>query len=165
MNIDTLVELLVDAIVASSEILSWCNTNYSSPHTIYKGIDLRKPPPQADYPIIHIWPINKMEGYSLPQQSHSFGIVTGIYDETQSSETDTNLVTVKKYQGLANIEAFRKLVESAVTTEIDSNTNTVELEIDTLEISYETIESFPFFLAVDIYICNKDYSQGDDAFE
>lgn len=164
MNIDTLVELLVDALIADAAILAWCNTNYSTPHTIYKGIDLRKPPPETDYPIIHIWPISKMEGYSLPEQTHSFGVVCGIYDTTQSSDTDTNLVTVKKYKGLANIEAFRKLAEDAVTAEIDSNTNTNLLHIDTLDISYETIESFPFFLAVNIYSCNEDYSQGDDAF-
>lgn len=164
MNIDTLVDLLIDAFVADAAILSWCNTNYLTPHTIYKGIDLRNPPPEDDYPIIHVWPIYKSVGYSLAQKPHGIGIVTGINDSTISSDTDTNLVTVKKYRGLARIEAFRKLIESSVETEIDSNTNTIELTIDSLEISYETIESFPFFLAINTYILTEVYSQGDDVF-
>jgi hypothetical protein len=164
MNIDTLVDLLIDAFIADASILTWCNTNYSTPHTIYKGIDLRKPPPEADYPVIHIWPINKSCGYGLTQKPHGIGVVTGIKDSTQSSDTDTNLVTVKKYRGLARIEAFRKLVESSIVTEIGSNTNTVELTEDSLEISYETIESFPFFLAIDMWMLTEEYSQGDDVF-
>jgi hypothetical protein len=165
LNIDTLVDILFDSCVADASLLSWCNTNYSSPQTIYKGIDLRNPPPQTDYPIIHIWPVNKVCGYSLGQKAHGIGVVCGVFDDTLSTETDTNLVVQKKYRGYARIEAFRKLVEDAVITELGSNTDTKELFTDTLEISYETIDSFPFFLAVNMFIFNENYSQGEDVFE
>lgn len=164
MNIDTLVELLVDAFIADADILSWCNTNYS-PHTIYKGIDLRNPPSEDDYPLITIWPISKMTGYSMSEISHGVVITTGLNDSTQSSDTDTNLVTVKKYRGITRIEAFRKLVEDCVIAEIDSNTNTTEMVTNSLEISYEPVDYFPAFFATDVYIFMKPHSQGDDIFE
>ena len=165
MNIDTLVDILFDAFIADSSILSWCNTNYSTPHTIYKGIDLRNPPDENDYPIITIWPISKMGGDSQEMQSHGVVVTAGINDSTLSTDTDTNLVVAKKYRGLARIEAFRKLVETSVTTEIGSNTNTTEIMNDTLEIMYDPVDCFPFFFAVMAFIFTKYYSQGDDVFE
>jgi hypothetical protein len=164
MNIDTLIELLVDALIADASILSWCNTNYSTPHTIYKGIDLSNPPGEDEYPLIAIWPISKTSGYQLAEKAHVIQITSGIYDSTFSSDTDTNLVTVKRYRGVSRTEAFRKLVETAVVAEIGSNTNTTELVEEALEISYEPIEFFPSFFATDIYVFNEPISAGDDIF-
>lgn len=165
MNIDTLIDILFDAYVADADILSWCNTNYSTPQTLYKGIDLRQPPPETDYPIIHIWPINKNEGHGYNQVSHDIGVMVGVFDSTQTSTTDTNDIVSKKYRGVARLEAFRKLVETSTTTEIDSNTETTELFVDNLEITYEIVDSFPFFLAAMMFTITKKYSQGDDIFE
>lgn len=165
MDINNIVDIMVNAMVADSSILNWCNNKYSSPHTIYKGIDLRKPPPQEDYPCIHIWPMAKNVGYDLKKKAHTIGVVCGLYDETITTTTDTNEVVFKKYQGIEYIEDFRYLVETAITAELESNVDTLELFIDSVAIEYENIESFPFFLAINIFELNENYSQGDEVFE
>ena len=164
MDINNIIDISVTALIADASILNWCNTNYSNPHTIYQGIDLRNPPPATDYPVIHIFPMTKNVGYALKKKSHVIAIVCGINDDTITTATDTNEVTHKKYDGIENIEDFRYLVETAITAELESNTDTPELIIDSVQIQYETIDSFPFFLAITVFELNKDYSQGDSVF-
>jgi len=68
-------------------------------------------------------------------------------------------VNVKEYDGVDKIEAFRKLVETAIVTTVSS-----PQFIDSLSIEYEVIEYFPFFLASMEFSINEDYYQGDNVF-
>ena len=164
MNINTIVSIFADAVIADASTLNWCNTKYSSPHTVYEGIDIRNPPPEGDYPVIHIFPMSKSIGYSLEKKGHIIGVVVGIFDDTLTTTTDTNEVVHKKYQGVEYIEDFRYLIEAAITNELASNTNTTELFVDAVMVEYEHIESFPFFLAINTFELNENYSQGDDVY-
>lgn len=164
MDINDIMDICVDALIADSSILNWCNTNYSSPHTIYEGLDTRNDPSETDYPVIHICPLSKDIGYGTDQAGHLIYVACGINDSTLSTSTDTNGVVHKKYRGIEYIEDFRYLIESAIVTEIESNTNTPELIIDSVHVAYDTMEAFPYFVCPMVMELNKKYSQGDDAF-
>lgn len=165
MDINNIIDISISALIADSSILNWCNSNYNNPHTIYQGIDLRNPPSSDDYPCIHVFPLAKNVGYSLNKKMHTLGVVCGIYDATKTTDTDTNLVKHIKYQGIEYIEDFRYLIETAITEELKTNTDTPELFIDSVIVEYEMIDSFPFFLAINTFELNENYSQGDEVFQ
>ena len=92
------------------------------------------------------------------------GIVCGINDDTKTTTTDTNEISHIKYQGIEYIEDFRALIELSVVNTFTTNAVLKEYFIDMLSVDYESIESFPFFLAFNLFEINKNYSQGDDVF-
>ena len=65
-----------------------------------------------------------------------------------------------QHAGIDHLEAFRKLVETAVVAAIPTGSR-----IDLLTIEYETIEFFPFLLASMEFKIAEDYYQGDDVFK
>lgn len=165
MDINELKDICINAVIADSSTLNWCNSNYSNPHTVYEGIDLNNPPPATDYPCINIFPMTKTGGYGQIQKTHIIAMVCGIYDETLTTTTDTNGVTHKKYDGIENIEDFRYLIETAIVTEIESNTSSNLVFIENVTVEYENIEAFPFFLSYSFFEFNEKYSQGDEVFQ
>jgi len=158
MNITTLMDAVRNAVHDDAATQSWCTTNYSRKHKVYVGVDARKPPAEADYPIVHIFPLGKSVGYDLDQQSHVISVTCGV--NTTATVTVTGKVNIIEMQGIAHIEAFRKLVESAIVAVIPSN-----CQIATLEIEYETIEFYPFFLANMEFTITEEYYQGDGVFD
>lgn len=162
MNINTLIDNLVTDIVSGYSINTWTMSNYSKMVNVYSGVDQRKPPDEISYPIIHIFPLSKNVGYSLEEKRHVIGITCGIYDETSTttSVSVSGLGNAVKtvYQGIANIESFRKLVETAAIS-VDCDNMFTDISID-----YETIEAFPYFFANMELTFYKDYCQGDNIF-
>lgn len=157
--ITSLIDPLILALSASPEILSWCNINYNTPHTLYKGIDLREPPGEEFYPICHIFPASKTVGYDLTEKTHSIGVVVGVNNSTITTTTTENSVVIKEYQGIDHVESFRKLIETVIVANVPTNSL-----ISNEDISYEIIESFPFFLIFSFFEITEEYCQGDNVF-
>ena len=157
--IDSLIDVLITAIAADNTLINWCNTNYSTPPTIYKGIDLRQPPPEDDYPIIHIFPIRKQVGYDLSEKIHSVGVVTGLVNSTITTTTTGDSVVIKEYDGIDDTEDYRKAIEDVVAANVPTNS-----WVDSLDISYETIEAFPFFFSFNLFDITEKYCQGDNVY-
>jgi len=158
MNMITLLTSLRDAIHDNSATQTWCTTNYTRNHKVYVGIDTRNPPDVDEYPIVHIFPVSKIEGYELDEQEHGIGVTCGLYNaDTRTVSGKTNVV---EYEGIQDIESFRKLIETAIVGADISN-----LRIDSINIDFETLEFFPFFLAsMDLKIV-WPYSQGDGVWD
>ena len=107
---------------------------------VFVGADTREPPGAADCPLVHIFMGAKTAGMDAENLSHTFGIGVEIYDESfVEVEGKDNLVEVA---GIERVEQLRKLVETAVAAVIPSGTF-----LTVLEIEYEPVEFFPFFLA------------------
>ena len=155
MNITTLINALRDGIKNNAPLAAWCVATYAKSHTVYKGMDARNPPPETSYPLVHIFPIRKTAGYELASEDHGIGVTCGVFDSTVTISG-----IVSEYGGIDNLEAFRKLVETAVVAAIPTGSR-----IDLLTIEYETIEFFPFLLASMEFKIADDYSQGDDVFK
>ena len=157
MNITTLLEAVRDAIHDDSATKTWCTTNYTRNHKVYVGADQRKPPAQDQYPLVGLIPVNKVAGYELTEQEHGIGITCGLYNEDLATTGKANVV---ECQGISHIEAFRKLVETAAVGAISS-----PQRVDEINIEYETLEFFPYFLVtMELKVTDK-YYQGDDAFK
>jgi hypothetical protein len=157
MDGSTLFETLRNAVHDNAVAQAWCLATYGQKHKVYDGIDIRKPPAEDEYPIVHMFPIGISGGYDLEQAEYEIGVVCGIHDSTAAVDgTRANLYV---YTGRKNVETFRQKIEDAVTGAIPSGYRLSELSID-----YETIEYFPFFLAAMRLLIVKDYYQGDDPY-
>lgn len=157
MNITTLITTLRTAIHNNSAAQTWCTTNYTRNHYVYVGTDVRNPPDADHYPLVHLFPVSKANGYERDSQDHVLGITCGIYDSTFL--TIAGEAKSIEYNGIVNIEAFRKLIETAIVAAVPAG-----IRIDEMKIEYETIEFFPYFLAnMEIRFC-AEYYQGSDVF-
>lgn len=157
MNILTLLHNIRDAVAEDSETKAWCQINYNRNHNVYLGVDVRKPPTETNYPLVHIFPIGKRAGYGLDAQEHMIGITCGIYDADTETTTEDNIIEL---QSIGKLEEFRKLVETAVAG-ADLITGTIE----EISIEYETVEFFPFLLTTQEFKIDSEYYQGGDVFE
>jgi len=139
MNITTLITNIRNAVHDNSALSAWCTTNYGRAHKVYIGVDTRKPPDNSAYPLVHVFPMTKSAGGG--NQDLIVGLTCGIYDA--DTRTVTGYTRVVEFEGVQNIEAFRKLVETAALTAVLDN----GYWFADLDIVYETVEFFPFFLA------------------
>ena len=159
MNITTLLDKIRDDAADDAATKTWCQSNYSKDHDVYIGTDTRKPPGASDFPLVHLFPIGKIGGYELEEQDHIIGATCGIIDDDKVSGGKSNVV---EYEGIRNLEAFRKLVETAIKGAADSF---AAMTINVLNIEYETIEYFPAFLATMEFKITGEYYQGEDPFD
>lgn len=164
MNIIMLIDKIITAVSTDTALIAWCNSNFTKVHTIYKGIDLRKPPAQTECPVISLALINKNPDETKDIVPHGIGAVCEIYDNTSPTSTVTkDGVTIKEYPGIDKIEGFRKAVESAITTiDFDSDNDLVGLRCAEIKVDYDTINVFPFFRAFMEISFTNILSQGDD---
>ena len=158
MNFNTLIETIRNAIALASTIKTWAEANYGRVHNTYIGTDPRNSPDSSKYPLIAIYPVSKKTGYDSMERIHDVDIVCGIYDENYTVTGEDNIT---EYTGIKNIESFRKLIETAVT---ELTVTELGGRIDALNIIYEPLEFFPYFLAGMTFRVIEDLSQGDDPF-
>ena len=164
MNITTLLNQIRDAIKNSSAIAAWCVANYGQVHTLAKGMDERDPLAEASYPAVCVFQAGRRAGYQLEAQENTIAVNCGIHDTSKTTSTvelDEGDDSVIEFSGIDNIEAFRKLVENEITALVIGNGDVIE----ELNVEYDPIESFPFFIARQEFRISHDYSQGDDPFE
>jgi len=157
MNVITLLTNLRNAIHDHAATQTWCTTTYGQNHHVYVGVDTRKPPGADHYPLIHLFPLQKTvdEG----SQSHLIGVTCGLYDaDTRTVAGKTNVVELN---GIQNLETFRKLVETALLTADLSASHWVDL----IDVTYETIEYFPYFLCAMEVRVRAELSFGDDFYQ
>jgi len=160
MNLITILDTYKETLRDSTEIKSWCNTNYSTYHTIYKGVDLRKPPNKDECPLIAIVLRGKEGGQDVEQVIHTLDFVCQLYDETKTS-TVTSDITVVEYAGINRIEAFRKLVETVIVGVI----SLVGLRVSAIKTDFEVLDLFPFFQAIMEVTFIEEMYLGDTGYE
>lgn len=155
-DMNTLLQALRDGIADDSATKSWCTTNYTKNHKVYIGLDQDSPPISDNYPIVSVYPLGKISGYSAEEVAHKFGVMLGIYDSSLATGGKTNVV---EYKGVQNIEAFRKLVAAAIKTAVTT------VRIAEVEIVYEALEVFPYFLCEQQITLIEDTEFGSDMLE
>lgn len=136
MNINTLTDILKTAIAEDSALIDWCEANYLL-HSVWVNMDLTDPPAESACPYIVIYPVGKQVGERQTPKHHIFEIVCCLYDAGSTTSGNTTV-----YDGVANLESLRKLVETAIV-----DTDIGNAWVSSIQIEYETIENFPFLLA------------------
>lgn len=139
MNINTLTVDFAEAVAESNIIKTWCQIAYSSDHSVYAGMDVRNPPGDDDCPYVVLYPVRKQVGQHQREKFHEIEVVGCLYDDTVRSHA--GVANLTEYTGVQNIEAFRKLIESAI-----AGVDIGNLTLSVIAVDYEMIESFPFFM-------------------
>lgn len=139
MDINTLLETFKDALTQDSALSSWCIAVYGQTHKVYINIDVNSPPAETDCPYFVLYPASKSAGPQTARKRHGLVMVCCLYDDSSLTNVETNVV---EYKGVKRLETLRKKGENALAAaDIDPAV------IDTLDIEYDTIESFPFMMA------------------
>jgi len=154
MNIITLYQNIRDAVHDDSATQAWCTTNYARKHKVYVGIDVRQPPDEGEYPLVNIYPGQRVAGDELEQQENVIGVVAGLVESGTLTTSKTNVVELK---AISYVETFRKKIETAVV-----GATLLGAFIQKVETDYDFIESFPFCFAFMDFYFGSYYSQGDD---
>lgn len=156
-EISTSAQLYViirDAIHDDPSVQNWCTANYSRNHKVYGGFDERNPPDTSAAPLVSIFDPGKEVGQNDESIRHTFGIMCELYDESTRATGKTNVV---EYTGVQNIEVFRKLVETAIYSNLPANT-----VISSISIALNVVALFPWFQALMMLELEQDLYQGDD---
>lgn len=140
MNITTMIDAISAAIAQDSAIAAWCTTTYGHTHKVFVSLDLRNPPGQDDCPYVALWPDDKLVGYGISEKGHGLMFDISVYDE--STRTHDGIGNLVEYNGVARVEALRKLVETAV-----AGVDLGNVSLENIDIQYDSPESFPFFTA------------------
>ncbi len=166
MDIIKLVDKIIEAVAANEALITWCDTIYSKTPTIYKGVDLRNPPPATECPVINVIPVKKNPNESAEVVPHVIGVICMVHENPATLPTATTTddgIVIKEYAGIDNIEGFRKCVESSITgIDFNSDDDLIGLRVGEIKIDYDTIDVFPFFRCFMEIEFTNILSQGDD---
>lgn len=151
---NTILTAMRDAVATSATIKAWTQANYSADHTVFVGIDPRKPPGESDCPYVVILPEHKKAGESADVIQHQFYLCCGICDENTRTGLATNIT---EYTGVQNIETFRGLVLTALNAAAFSG------RITEVETGDEPFAAFPMLLQ-DMLITIEEETEFGDTF-
>lgn len=157
MDINTLLETFKDALSQDTTMATWATAHYGQGHKIYLNIDINNPPGEADCPYHAFYPVSKFAGPAAGRKQQGFSLITCVHDDSSVINAETNTV---EYTGVQRLETFRKLAEDAIAGASIGNA-----VLDTVEIDYETIDSFPFMLAATTISIGDSQLIGTDPLE
>lgn len=156
MDINSLIGSYASALASNADLKLWANMYYGQDHTVFVNIDKRNPPSQESCPFIIIYPLNKSVGLQ-PEKKHQIEIDCCIFDEAEETPAEANL---KGFAGVQRIETFRKMAEYIVI-----GTDIGNALIETIDIEYDVINSFPFHWAGMVLGISEEWTTGADPFE
>lgn len=157
MNILTLLYEYRSAVLEDPKIKAWCQRHYNKSLTVLIGSDDNNPPTEDDYPLIHLFPIEKEVGIKVDPKEHSIGCTCGVHNAEEAEKTYDNSKVMK---GLVHLEEFRKLAETALV-----KANLDDIYISRIRIEYDTAEIFPFHLVGMEVTVEQERSFREDPFE
>lgn len=109
--------LIRDTLAADATIRDWCSATFGKSHTVFVGIDPKKPPKlEENCPMICLVSDGRRRERNQAYLEHTVHIGCAIKSDTQ--ERTANTVTFK---GLELIDDFADLVEARVTKLLNQN--------------------------------------------
>ncbi len=157
MNVNTLIQALRDTIADDTPTKAWAQATYTRDHTVYIGLNQVTPPPDTDYPLVWLYPIEKTDGDKESLITHTFGISCRVNDATTATGGKTNVV---EYNAVQRVEAFRKLAETAALTALRAQ----GLRVVTMNAKYDLVDPFPKAAATMTVTAVEDTEFGSDNF-
>ena len=154
MDINTILTDIAQDIALNADLGAWSTVTYGRTHEVFINIDRRNPPGEDNCPYVVLYPISKNVGSGESVKRHGFEIICCVNDDSSRTHAETN---VTEYEGVQNIETFRKKVETII-----DGTDIGGAFVETVDIEYETIEMFPFMMAGMVVSIHEDWSFGDN---
>lgn len=155
MDINSLINLTVEAIARDNSIKSWSQVMYDQSHQVFENIDIRNPPTPAMCPYVYCAPDSKSIGKTKAIKEHSILVGCVIQDDTR--EADDDIENLTRYKGSQRIEQFRKVVETSVM-----GINVGNSSWSIIEVEYDTISRFPFCHAEMTMFLSETVTLGSD---
>lgn len=135
-----LLHALRDAINDNGALTAWCLAVANRRHTIFVGVDERNPPDESQYPLVHLYPMSESGGAYSEAERYVLGCTIGFHDESQHEPVASG---ISELESVAGMPVFAKLVQAAINSAIPA-----EFSLADVSVEYETVEFFPFLLAV-----------------
>lgn len=158
MNLYTLLGTLRTAIHDDSTLAAWCTTNYTRRHKVYVGVDLRNPPPDTEYPIVHVFPEGKSQGQGFTNMGHRFSVNVGLVNA--AARTITGKASAIEMAGVKDIVDMTAAVLDIIAANVGAG-----YFMDAAETQYEDIDVFPYFISKTSITINRPQYQGADSFD
>ncbi len=157
MNILTLTHAFRDGVHDDTAIQAWCTTNFGQVHQVFVGIDHRNPPDEDSFPLVAIYPASMLKGMDLDAADHDLLVTCGVFKE---GEADTGKANVTELAGFELLEAFRKQVETRLVAVAEAQ----GLFFSKMDVEFQPLEVYPFFMVTMGLSFAQDYYQGSDVF-
>jgi hypothetical protein len=136
-----LIDLIVTALQANSELKTWCQSKYTRDLFICVGIDPNQAPMYENCPMIVIATGTRYREQRQNYRVYSLRIGCAIEDSTVTSQT-----YFMEHQGFERIDEFSNLVEKIITKTLNANGYA-----STQEPEFEDVFEPPHFEAVFTY--------------
>jgi hypothetical protein len=115
MTTAELLDAIRGALVADQPLNSWCLSEFSKAPTVFIGTDPRKDPEydektgKSDYPAVAVMGLSQGRGDDRREHRWDIPIGVGLLNETRTVSGNSVV-----YEGLAQVERLRELVEDAL---------------------------------------------------
>jgi hypothetical protein len=157
ITVATFIQAAAQALAADSALTAWAQATYGRPQKVYINIDLKNPPGQADCPYVILRPATARIGNAQAQKLAQLEMVCCLYDESFRTYAED---AITEYNG---VQRLCELIQLAIRALAALDIGNALLNL--LEPDFDTIESFPFFMAGLPLAITEDYVLGADRLE
>ena len=138
MNVIDLLNEYRSVILEDPAVKAWCQLNYSRSANVFVGVNTNNPPDENEYPLVHLFPVEKDVGIEADEKLHVIGCTCGVHVD---GDAENVYEDGHKLKGIVHLEEFRNLVQAAlVRSEVSG------VYISRIRSEYETVDFYPFFL-------------------
>lgn len=135
MDMNTLLDLLEDAVILDEDAQTYARVTYDADLTVQEGIDMRNPPQAEECPLVVIYPGEKQAGLNAGVKSHIINVEVLVYD----AETDESEVGAEMFMAGRRVEALRQYIFAAIKGAVPSDGH-----LESVSTVYDTIGQFPY---------------------
>lgn len=137
IDVHDILTLFASKIAASTDIDTWCASNFSGKDlTIFIGVDTREPPGKAHAPFVVLQPGPALEGDEVSTFQYQVTVDWCIVDE---GVTITG--TTRKISGLEKVDALGRMILAALRPA------SANVTLSSWNYTVEQVEFFPMIMA------------------
>jgi hypothetical protein len=140
IEVNTTLLALAAGLAANTALSAWATTNYGRVPKIYINIDERNPPGETECPYVLLFPTAARYGRGVREKTIELQMVTCLFDATFRTYTDTDII---EYKGVQNCVELLDLAVNAIAAIATGNALLQDVAAE-----FDTIEAFPFFMAL-----------------
>ena len=157
MNAIELLHRFREAVESDADLDAWANATYGRPVSVFVGIDEKNPPGDGDYPLLHLFPRARREGYDAGESQETvIGVSCGVLDDGVVSLPAANTTEAAS---VSRLDELRRLALAAIDRADIGGAMLAEVETE-----YETVEFWPYLVCVMLITVREEYLAGQDPF-
>jgi hypothetical protein len=151
------INTFAQVLAADPGLTAWALSAYGRKPKVFINIDTEKPPGEEHCPYVLLYPESARFGNAQNEKLSTLTMVCALYDAGFRTYADGDIV---EYAGVQNLLDLMQLAVRALAA-VDLGNELLSV----LEPVFDTIDSFPFFLAGLPLAISGDYVLGSDRLE